>query len=188
MNSLKAIPETDSDEVLLQVYKSSRKQELLASLYLKYSDLVYGTALKYLKDQESAKDAVMNIYQELVEKLLEHQVNNFKSWLFVLTRNHCLMQIRKHKNIRFVDFEPSDMQFAESSHPDIDLEKESNLVKLENCIKNLNLDQKDVVTMFYLKNKCYNEIAEITGFDWNRVRSLVQNGRRNLKNCMEKNG
>ena len=42
------------------------------------------------------------------------------------------------------------------------------------------------IRLFYLENKCHNEITEMTGMDWNRVRSLIQNGRRNLKNCMEK--
>ena len=79
------------------ILNESNSQDVLAKLYLRYTDLVYGTCLKYLKDAEAAKDAVMNIYQELLQKLPQHEVENFKSWLYVLAKNHCLMQLRKEK-------------------------------------------------------------------------------------------
>lgn len=182
-----AILASNIDEVLLKEYKSSGNQDLLAKLYLKYSHLVYGTALKYFKDQEVAKDTVMDIYQELIEKLQKNEVNNFKSWLYTVTKNHCLMQLRKDKKIKMVDFDTIDMQFLQNEHLNYSPEKENDLIKLEKCIENLNTDQQETIRMFYLQNKCYNEITEITNFDWNKVRSLIQNGRRNLKNCMEKN-
>lgn len=86
-----------SDEALLKQYQSNGDQQLLAALYLRYTDLVYGTALKYLSSPDAAKDAVMDIYQELVNKLQTHSVDRFKSWLYVVTKNHCLMQLRKYK-------------------------------------------------------------------------------------------
>lgn len=161
---------------------------MLAQLYLRYSDLVYGTSLKYLKDAEEAKDAVMNIYQELLVKLQTHEVDNFKGWLYVVAKNHCLMQLRKEKKMVTVEFTPTVMQSENFEHLDSVLEKENELKKLEYCIEHLPQEQKQSIQLFYLENKCYNEIAEQTGYEWNKVRSLIQNGRRNLKICMEKNG
>ncbi|RXK87245.1 RNA polymerase sigma factor [Filimonas effusa] len=177
-----------SDEELLTAFRDTGEQDVLATLYLRYTDLVYGTCLKYLKDAEASKDAVMNIYQELVRKLPLHEVDNFKGWLYVLTKNHCLMQLRKEKSNIMVPLESNFMQSEDFSHLDNVLDREQNFKKLENCLERLPSNQQQAVRLFYLESKCYNEITAATGNDWNKVRSLIQNGRRNLKICMESNG
>ncbi|MDE3234645.1 MAG: sigma-70 family RNA polymerase sigma factor [Bacteroidota bacterium] len=188
MIPVRQIEKTASDENLLQQYQSTGDQQLLAILYLRYIDLVYGTCMKYLKNEEDSKDAVMNIYQSLIQKLQTHNVDHFRSWLYVVTKNHCLMQLRREKKNIAVEFQPVHMQLEDFSHLDAVLEKEKELQRLEKCIETLQEEQQRAITLFYLENKCYNEIADATGMEWNRVRSLIQNGRRNLKNCMEENG
>ena len=148
-------------------------------------ELVYGVCLKYLKNSESAKDAVMQIFEELVQKLKNHQVDNFRSWVYTLAKNYCLMQLRSSKNIRIVEFKPVIMQSDEEVHLNGIMEKEENLQKLEKCLQTLSAEQKAAVELFYLKHKCYKEIAELTGLEWNTIRSFIQNGRRNLRICME---
>lgn len=186
LKSIRTSPLSDSE--LLDLYQQTLQQEIVAQLFLRYTDLVYGTCVKYLGDQEAAKDSVMNVYQELVEKLKNHSIDNFKSWLYVVTKNHCLMQIRKNKKLAAIDFDSQVMQSEDFSHLENVFEKERQLDKLGGCMEKLNQEQRQTVRLFYLENKCYNEITAITGFDWNKVRSLVQNGRRNLKICMEDNG
>lgn len=177
-----------TDEELLLEFKHNGNQEALARLYLRYTDLIYGTCLKYLKDPETAKDAVMNIYQELLKKLPLHQVDNFKSWLYVLAKNHCLMYLRNAKKMFTVELQAEIMQSEDFSHLDNVLQREQDFKRLESCLEGLQEEQKRVIALFYLQNKCYNEIVEQTGLDWNKVRSMIQNGRRNLKICMESNG
>ncbi|MBK8608689.1 MAG: sigma-70 family RNA polymerase sigma factor [Chitinophagaceae bacterium] len=158
----------------------------LSALYQRYMDLVYGVCLKYFKDQERCKDAVMDIFNELNSKLRQHDVDNFKGWLHVLTRNYCLMQLRSPRNLKTTEFNPVFMYSEQHTHLSNEaLEKEENFKKLELCLETLPEEQKESVRLFYLESKCYNEIAEITGFDWNKVRSYIQNGKRNLKLCME---
>ncbi|MGN6616631.1 MAG: RNA polymerase sigma factor [Ilyomonas sp.] len=178
-------PETD--EELLLAFKQTGEQEMLARLYLRYVDLTYGVCVKYL-DEEAAKDAVMSIYEELLQKVPQHNIDNFKSWLYAVAKNFCLMQLRKEKKMITVEFPSTVMQSEDFSHLDNVLEKEQELKKLEHCIEKLPAEQKQSIELFYLQNKCYNEIVELTGFEWNKIRSLIQNGRRNLKICMEKNG
>ncbi len=149
-------------------------------------DLLYGVCLKYLKEPETAKDAVMQVFEELVQKLPKHQVDNFKSWLYTLAKNYCLMQLRTPKNLKTTEFNPDSMQSGEEMHLNGVMLKEENLQKMERCLETLSAEQKVSVELFYLQNKCYKEIADITGLDWNKVRSYIQNGRRNLKICMEK--
>ena len=177
-----------SDEALIKNFKKDFNQQILAQLFMRYTDLMYGVCIKYLKDAEAAKDAAMNIYQELFIKLKTHEPDNFKAWLYVVVKNYCLMHLRKEKKIMTVEFTPTVMQSEDFSHLDDVLDKEKELKNLEDCIEHLPGEQKQSIRLFYLENKCYNEIVNETGFEWNKVRSLIQNGRRNLKNCMERNG
>lgn len=161
--------------------------EVLAVLYQRYMDLLYGVCFKYLKDGETARDAVMQIFEELVQKLNRHEVENFKSWLYTLAKNYCLMQLRTPKNLKTTDFKVDFMQTEDEVHLNGVMQKEENFIRLEKCLQTLSTEQKTTVEMFYLQNKCYKEIADVTGIEWNKVRSYIQNGRRNLKICMEKN-
>lgn len=175
---------TDND--LLTLYKKDGDLSVLGELYQRYMDLVYGVCLKYLKEPESAKDAVMQIFEELVSKLKKHEVENFRGWLHQLAKNHCLMQLRTPRNLKTVEFRTDLVQSEENLHLNGVLEKEENFRRLELCISELTSEQQTAIRLFYLEQKCYNEIVEITGQEWNQVRSFIQNGRRNLKNCMER--
>jgi RNA polymerase sigma-70 factor (ECF subfamily) len=183
---LKNIPNNElPDKELVSLFRTSGNMEVLAVLFQRYMELLYGVCLKYLKQPEAAKDAVMQIFEELVQKLPKHEVDNFKSWLHTLAKNYCLMQLRTPKNLKTTEFNPDSMQLEEEMHLNGVLLKEENLQKLERCLQTLSQEQKQTVELFYLQNKCYKEIAAITGIEWNKVRSFIQNGRRNLKICME---
>ena len=186
MSFLKAIPNpAASDKELVVLYQQNGDLQVLAALYQRYMELVYGVCLKYLADSELAKDAVMQIFEELIIKLRKHEVDNFKSWLYTLAKNHCLMQLRSGKNKKTVSISPELMQNGEEWHLNGELQKEAEFKKLERCLQTLSAEQQQAVELFYLQQKCYNEIVEQTGLDWKKVRSLIQNGRRNLKICME---
>lgn len=174
-----------SDAELTELYRKDGDLNVLALLYQRYMDLVYGVCLKHLKDTETSKDAVINIYEELIGKLKQHEVTNFKSWLYTLSRNHCLMQLRKEKGHATVEISDHFMQNEEMLHLDAVNQKEEQLNSMEKCLEQLSSEQKTCVTLFYLEGKCYNDITEQTGIEWNKVRSYIQNGRRNLKLCME---
>jgi RNA polymerase sigma-70 factor (ECF subfamily) len=150
-------------------------------------DLIYAVCLKYLKEPAEAQDAVMDIFEELIPKLGKHDINNFKGWLYTVAKNHCLMALRSKKQMPITTM-PEFMQFEENPHLENVIEKELNLNRLSKCIETLSPDQKHTVQLFYLEEKSYKEIAGITQTEWNKVRSLVQNARRNLKICMDKNG
>jgi RNA polymerase sigma factor (sigma-70 family) len=150
-------------------------------------ELVFGVCLKYLEDREAAKDAVMQIFEELVIKLHKHEIENFKSWLYTVSKNYCLMQLRSSKNRKTVELPVEFMQSGEIVHLNGSLQKEEQFQLMEKCLQALTAEQKETVTLFYMQQKSYNEIVQETGLEWNKVRSLIQNGRRNLKICMDKN-
>jgi len=178
--------DAQSDKELLKAFKQTNDIKYLSILYQRYMDLVFGVCLKYFKDADRCKDAVMDIFEELNTKLKIHEVDNFKGWLHTVTRNYCLMQLRSPRNLKTSELNINFMQSAEPSHLSNEVfEKEKSFKQLEACIEILPDDQKTAIELFYLQKKCYNEITEITGFEWNKVRSFIQNGKRNLKLCIE---
>jgi RNA polymerase sigma-70 factor (ECF subfamily) len=186
LSFLKSIPSSTPDAELVAAYKATGDKQTLGELYGRYMDLIYGVCLKYLKQPENAQDSTILIFEELCTKLLKHEVEHFRAWLFTLAKNHCLMRLRSEKKHKTVDFDVALVQSPEEMHLNGVLEKEENFKMLSLCMDQLDQDQKKSIELFYLQGKCYNEIAAITGLEWNKVRSFIQNGKRNLKICMEK--
>lgn len=177
-------PQKQTDAELVARYQNSGDMDVLGILYERYVELVYGVCLKYFKDAALAEDAVMNIFEELVTKVKKYEIQNFRPWLHVLTKNHCLMQLRKKKIV--VSFDPQLMQSDEIVHPNYGESSENGEEKaLKGCIEKLPDEQKQCVTWFYLEEKSYKDIAKMTDLELGKVRSYIQNGRRNLRNCME---
>lgn len=178
-----------SDEELLQYFMDRGETDYLGELYERYLHLVFGVCLKYLKNRENAKDAVIQIYTKIQEDIHRHDIRNFKSWLFVVVKNHCLMELRKQKNsgIFFLNDEKDFSQFMEIEpelHP-LDKEEEISDKTLDDCIENLKPEQKKCINWFYFHNKCYREIAGLLEMAEKEVKSHLQNAKRNLKICLE---
>jgi RNA polymerase sigma-70 factor (ECF subfamily) len=177
-----------SDQDLLDTYKKSGNLDLLGELYARYMHLVYGVSLNYFKDRDDAQDAVMHIFEKLIEELPKHDVQNFKSWLYVLTKNHCLMEIRSRKSsdrrLEGLKIEQEFMESMDEMHP-IDREDQHMEEALKACIEKLKIEQKQCIELFYYQKLCYQEIAEKLGMNEKKVKSYLQNGKRNLKICLE---
>ena len=176
-----------SDNELIEQFKAG-EQNALGILFTRYTSLVYATSLKYLKDRDESKDAVMQIFEKLNQTLKQHEVSNFKSWLYVTTRNHCLMHLRSRKGKETKEIGSHIMESDYVLHLENEPELERNLTKLEKCIEELVQEQQQCVRLFFLEEKCYKEVVSETGYDMNQVKSFIQNGKRNLKLCMERNG
>lgn len=177
-----------TDEELLDRYRRKADEQLLGELFVRYSQLMYGVCLKYLSDRELAKDAVMQIFEALPGKIANHQIERFRGWIYVTTRNHCLMQLRTEKGTRFEELQPSIMELSLTLNPGDEEPLENNLGKLKGCIEKLASEQKDCVKLFFLDELSYKEIVDKTGHEYKKVKSFIQNGKRNLKICMEQNG
>lgn len=174
-----------SDEELVRLYRTNQRLDWLSTVYLRYASLVYGVCLKYLRNRDDAQDAVMEIHEKLITSLLRHDVSNFRGWLHVFARNHCLMILRSKKGKPLEEITPDLMENGQSLHPEEDVMLVRDNARLEQCLKGLAEPQQQCVTLFYLEDKCYKEITAITGFDHNQVKSYIQNGKRNLKQCIE---
>ena len=180
----------NNDALLLSRFIKTGDLEILGELYQPYMPLVYGVCLKYLQDRESSKDAVMQIFEKLIVDIPNHDIQNFKSWLYVVSKNFCLMKIRadKSKNEKHKKFQIEHEIFVESEnemHP-IDETINSDPDKaLKECIEKLKAEQKQCIELFYFRDKCYREISEMLSMDEKKVKSYLQNGKRNLKICLE---
>ena len=180
-----------ADEELLWLFLQKGDTVFLGELYERYIHLVFGLCLKYLKNTEQAKDAVLNIYVKVQSDINNHNVKNFKSWLYVVSKNYCLMELRKTKPGKIISLSYNEqagtlMEFEPELHP-IDREQNEELEKaLEDCIEKLKTEQQKSIRLFYYGNKCYREIAEILETEEKKVKSYIQNAKRNLKICLDK--
>ncbi|MFZ5940759.1 MAG: RNA polymerase sigma factor [Bacteroidota bacterium] len=178
-----------SDEELLERFLESGDNELLGELYSRYMHLVYGVCLRYFDDRERSKDAVMQIFEKLVTELPKHEVRTFRSWLYVLTKNFCLMELRsdRSKEVRYKKFAGEQKNFVENEpflHP-VDEENAGLNRALQQCIERLKDEQRQCIRLFYFEEKSYREISALLEMDEKKVKSLLQNGKRNLKICMD---
>ncbi len=185
MSGLGILKKDVDDDVLLRSYRDTGDLAVLGELFHAHAEMVYYVCMRYLKDSERSKDAVMQIFEELIHKVNKQEIQRFGSWLYVLSRNHCLMQLRAEKNRHQVSIDEF-VEFPLAVHPDGEAEeKEKQLTALERCMERLPEKQKRSVNLFFLNEKCYKEIAELTGYSLKEVKSYIQNGKRNLKLCME---
>jgi RNA polymerase sigma factor (sigma-70 family) len=172
-----------SDEDLIALYKKEGASQAIGQLYERYGHLVMGTCMKYMKNQMDAEDVVMKIFEELGQKLMRFEIQHFKSWLYQLTRNECLMILRKQKKdlpaslLEQLSEDPSELYQA--------TEKELQLALLEETLTELKEEQRRCLELFFLKDRSYSEIAEEIGIDIKQVKSAIQNGKRNLKLKLE---
>lgn len=173
-----------TDNELLEKFYSDHDNQWLGIVLQRYTLLLLGVCMKYLKNEEEAKDAVQQIFLKAITELGKYKVTYIKSWLYMVARNHCLMKLRD-KNIFISVEERSQLAAAETDQKEI-ADKEATLTLLENSLEELNPEQKTCVTLFYLQKKSYQEIVETTGFSLLQVKSYIQNGKRNLKILVEK--
>lgn len=175
-----------SSEELIQQYKESKNLEVLTELYQPYMPLIYGTALKYLKNQGEAEDVVMDLYEKISKKILTSEIQSFHAWIYMVAKNHCLEILRKKSRISDKENKAFVVYSEQVYHPDSDI-SETTLGVLRHCLDELDALQKACIEMFYYQKSSYIEIAEALGLDYNQVRSRIQNGRRNLKICIDEN-
>jgi RNA polymerase sigma-70 factor (ECF subfamily) len=174
-----------SDLKLIQRYQDHGDMEAIGDLFKRYTPQVFGLCLKYFKNTQDSEDAVMSIFELITKKLKKHDVQYFKSWLYTLSKNYCLEQLRKANRTLTKESEAKFMYSDQVYHPD-SINQDVKLAKLKKCMHKLPDLQRECTELFYYKKHSYAEIALELKLSWSAVRSYIQNGRRNLKICIEK--
>ncbi len=172
-----------TDTEVINNYLQSNDSQCIGELYNRYSHLVLGLCIKYLKNKDDASDMVITIFTGLMSDLKKHKISYFKSWLYVYSKNSCLMALRKRQSElkKELDLKENFTLIMDFSNPEHLIEKETQINHLENAIFQLNKEQKICIELFYLQSKSYQEIEKLTGYTNNEVKSHIQNGKRNLK-------
>lgn len=176
-----------TDQELLEKFHADHDNEWLGILLERYTLLLLGVCMKYLKNEDDAKDSVQQIYLKVIQELHKYKVEYFKSWVYMVAKNHCLMILRdKHGKIPAAINEKMMAAPGEETDRNALLLNDQALEMMEEALKELNPEQKQCVTLFYLEKKSYQEINEMTGFSMLQVKSYIQNGKRNLKILIER--
>jgi RNA polymerase sigma-70 factor (ECF subfamily) len=180
----------ESDQVLLQHYRENGETELLGILLKRYSLLLFGVCMKYLKNTNDAKDAVQQVFEKTIAEAHKYEIPFFKSWIYSVARNHCLMLLRSNSvRNRKTEEIPEDLISTDLSYQELqskEIVKMSQEKSLMESIRNLGEEQSICINMFYLQKLSYQEIQDKTGFNFQQVKSHIQNGKRNLRIILEK--
>lgn len=177
-----------TDEELLSHYKDTGNADYFGELYNRYIPLIYGVCLKYLKDADKSQDAVMQLFEDLFGKINNYEISVFKTWLHTVVRNHCLQILRKENKEIVVDFDANLMESDDILHLLTEEESENEDINLlKNCMEKLPEAQRISVSLFFYDEMSYADIVEKTGYTLSKVKSFIQNGKRNLKICIERN-
>jgi RNA polymerase sigma-70 factor (ECF subfamily) len=175
------------DKDLLNKFYSDANNQWLGILLQRYTMLLLGVCMKYLKNEEEAKDSVQQIFLKAITELQKYKVDYFKSWIYMVAKNYCLMKLRdSHGKIPVELTDKMSPSEGEIDGKSALLEKEKALTLIELSLNELNAEQKQCVTLFYLQKQSYQQITAITGYNLLQVKSFIQNGKRNLKNIVEK--
>ena len=169
-----------SEQELLRRFYQEGNKEWLGILLQRYTLLLLGVCMKYLKNEEAARDAVQQIFLKAITELEKYEVEFIKSWLYMIAKNHCLMQFRD-KNRQMVELSEQMVEVEDQEDALSIREKDQLLDWMHESIKNLNPEQQQCVTLFYLEKKSYQEVSELTGYSILQVKSSIQNGKRNLR-------
>lgn len=183
----KKIKDLSDQELISRLKAGDRHAE--GEIFIRYSPLVMGLCLKYMKSTPKAEDMMMNLFEKLPQKVSSSKIENFKNWLFSVSRNECLMDLRKRK-IETSDIETSLLYAEDETIKTLEakINDDMKLKKMESAIEELKGEQKICIKMFYMNNASYDSIVQQTGFDLKKVKSSIQNGKRNLKIILEKGG
>lgn len=176
---------TDND--LLERFYTDRDNKWLGILLERYTMLLLGVCMKYLKNEDDARDGVQQVFLKTITELHKYRVEFFKSWIYMVARNHCLMRLRDRQGK--VPAELTDRlleQLEQETGEKSQVEQEQAFLYMESAMDDLNPGQKQCVTLFYLEKKSYQQIADETGLSLMQVKSNIQNGKRNLKIMIEK--
>ena len=176
-----------SDQELLEKFYADHNNEWLGILLERYTLLLLGVCMKYLKNEDDAKDSVQQVFLKVIQELHKYKVEYFKSWVYMVAKNHCLMKLRdKQGKVSAELNEKLLLAPEEETDRQLLVQNDQTLELMEEALKELNPEQKQCVTLFYLQKKSYQEINEITGFSMLQVKSYIQNGKRNLKILIER--
>ena len=174
-----------TDQELLEHYYTDNNQEWLGVLLQRYTLLLLGVCMKYLKDETEARDCVQQIFVKVLTEAPKYKIEYFKSWLYMVAKNHCLMRLRDKGAKAVKELTDQNVAEQETDRQDL-LQNERTYELLEESMLELNEEQKICVHQFYLQKKSYHQIAEQTGFSLMQVKSYIQNGKRNLKIILER--
>ena len=181
---------TYTDTELLQHFRKTADSQWLGWLFERYSLLVFGVCMKYLRNATDAQDATQHVFEKALGEVGKYEIPFFKSWIYSVAKNHCLMQLRsRNSKPGTTDELPEEtitelLTDQELKMKELLMEEQSHQLKA--ALHELNPEQRICVDMFYMEKLSYHEIETKTGFSFAQVKSHIQNGKRNLRIILEK--
>ncbi|NIR49575.1 MAG: sigma-70 family RNA polymerase sigma factor [Phycisphaerae bacterium] len=175
----------DEDSLWIHKYVDSKDTQYLGHLYEKYKRKIFMLCVKMVKNTEEAKDLTSETFIKAFDHITEFRCGSpFPPWLSRIATNLCIDHLRHGSRVKFQQI----YSYETEAHT-IDPRPLGNQNHLRHRIlqvlKQLKPPQRRCFCLFYIHRLSYQEVADLTGYSFDQVRSHIQNGRRKFKILME---
>lgn len=173
------------DEFWIRAYFQSGDSEYWGRIFEKYKKRIFLRCLTLLQDNEDASDLTSETFIKAHENIQKYDMKRpFFPWLQQIATNLCIDLLRRKTIIQFTQ---TDEKIEFHSAEDVTKKVENRELgdTILKALKSLKNHQKRCFCLFYIHRKSYKEIAELTGYSYNDVRSYIQNGKRKFKLVMQ---
>ncbi|MFQ5674351.1 MAG: RNA polymerase sigma factor [bacterium] len=176
----------ERDNATIRSYLETRDVRYLGRLYEAYKKTIFWHCLKMVGNEEDAKDLASETFIRTFDRIEDFKLGApFCPWLMRIATNLCIDHLRKKNRYKFYKFDETHSAVAiqNESEPKQPMISGERIIEKLKKLKPL---QKRCFCLFYIHNLTYKQIAELTGYPLGKVRSYIQNGKRNFKLLMEK--
>ncbi len=177
---------TRNEDHTLFILLKKRDREAFSAIYEKYHRYLYSLALKYLKNTQMAEDAVQHVFVKLWESTSDIHIEiNLKNYLYTMTKNYILNQIRDHKDEISLNY--INAQIDIPGQEDLIKAIEDNQMRniLYKGVESLPPQKKEICLRKLETNDSNQQIAEKMGISVNTVKSHYQESIKMLRSYFE---
>ena len=158
-------------------------QDAMASLFDRYSGMVYSVALRVLKDAGQAEDVMQDIFIQIWKKpgAFVSGRGSLGAWLVVVARNRAIDSLRRRRPTDSVE----DVVLASSTDLAAEAERNTLMAKVRVYLHQLPPEQRKSVEMAYFEGMSHSEIAEKTGDPLGTVKTRIRLALITLRKAMQ---
>lgn len=176
----------NEDQALFLLIKK-RDKVAFNTLYYKYHTYLYALALRYLKSKELAEDAVQHVFIKLWETTQALNIDiNVKNYLYTMTKNHILNQIRDNKETISLNYIDAQQEICDGDDVLKLIEEIQTIDILHKGIDCLPPQKKEVCLLKLEDNITNQKIADKMGISVHTVKSHYQESIKMLRNYFQK--
>ncbi len=175
-------PSAEDDSTLLALVQSGNEQAM-ASLFDRYSKIVYSVALRVLRDPASAEDVLQEVFMQIWRNPDSFTAarGSLGGWLAIVSRNRSIDALRRKRPSTPVE----DVVLASPYNLADEAERNSLMERAQTAIVQLPREQRKTLEMAFFDGLTHSEIAEMTGDPLGTVKTRIRSALLTLRKAFQ---